>query len=333
MTIRYYSSLDTGAPSLPSNAGQRFLDNLKLILMACLVNGYDSKPAAGWSLGHDHADGFSLSNGEGLINFVSVSHQAVAVYIMESISDGSTALAQGYNRRSGAWFDGQSTSIRHYHYSEYLRTTYQNKHWAVVADERTATLLWLASDTALEPSYYGGGALHFGAYYPSMGGAGFCALGGQESNSAGAWLFYPGYWSGAVLRNPFDGTIAQGAEPKFRAGVVCQISAVQRSNKAQPSPGVLRPVRAGLVGSGAGISGSTSSGAAVHCGLLRGIVADPALSDLYVSKVLPLLGVASPTYLDKLRPVTLPNGKQWVPLYPHYSDLGAFVSLYPADWD
>ena len=27
------------------------------------------------------------------------------------------------------------------------------------------------------------------------------------------------------------------------------------------------------------------------------------------------------------------DGRQWVPLYPHTNDLGAFVSLDPADWE
>ena len=83
MTIRYYSSLDDGAPLLPAVSSQRFIDNLRIVLINCLVTGYASKPGAGWTLAHDHPDGFTLSNGEGYINFVSVNSSNVAIYLLE----------------------------------------------------------------------------------------------------------------------------------------------------------------------------------------------------------------------------------------------------------
>ncbi len=68
MTVRMYSSLDAGAPTLPNLSSQRLIDNLKIVLKACLVDGYGSQAAAGWTVGHEHADGFSLGNGDGFIN-------------------------------------------------------------------------------------------------------------------------------------------------------------------------------------------------------------------------------------------------------------------------
>ncbi|MFD1691232.1 hypothetical protein ACFSHR_05700 [Azotobacter chroococcum] len=66
---------------------------------------------------------------------------------------------------------------------------------------------------------------------------------------------------------------------------------------------------------------------------MRGLIAEPSLSDVYLSKVLAVLGIGSPVWQDKLRPLTLPNGKQWVPAYYSAADLGAFVSLDSADWE
>lgn len=68
MAITHYSSLDAGAPVLSGSVYNR----VKQILLACLVNGYGSKPAAGWTIGHQSADGngFSLGNGDGFINLV-----------------------------------------------------------------------------------------------------------------------------------------------------------------------------------------------------------------------------------------------------------------------
>jgi hypothetical protein len=334
MAITVYSSLDTGAPALPSTAGQRFIDNLKLIFKACLVDGYGSKPAAGWTVGHDHADGFSLSNGEGYINFVSVSNNAVAIYLMETLTSGSAALGVGDNRRSGPWYEGQADTGRHYHSSSYFTSTTVNKHWCLVADNRTVTFQWFGSQANVDQGTSYGGLLHFGAYLPAFGGSGFCALGGSTGSGGTAQMFAStGATPGTMLRNPFDGTVAQGAAPGYRGGVVVETANASLLNKSRLSPLVLRPIRASLMGRGAGISGSTAANSDAHCGLLRGLIAEPSLSDVYLSKVLAVLGIDSPVWQDKLRPLTLPNGKQWVPAYYSAADLGAFVSLDSADWE
>lgn len=44
MTVRIYSSADASAPTLTGEA-----DSLNALLLACLVNGYGAKPAAGWT--------------------------------------------------------------------------------------------------------------------------------------------------------------------------------------------------------------------------------------------------------------------------------------------
>ncbi|TBW40137.1 hypothetical protein E0E54_00740 [Azotobacter chroococcum] len=334
MTITVYSSLDTGAPTLPSTAGQRFIDNLKLIFTACLVTGYGAKPAAGWTVGHDHADGFSLSNGEGYINFVNVTANAVAIYLMETLTSGSAALGVGDNRRSGPWFEGQSDTGRHYHSTSYFTSTTGNKHWCLVADNRTAIFQWFGSQLNVDMGTSYGGLLYFGAYLPAFGGSGFCALGGSTGSGGTVQLFPPNSGaSGTALRNPFDGTVVQGASPGYRGGAVVETSNATMVSKTRLSPAVLRPVRATLMGRGLGLSGSTSSSLDAHCGLLRGVLSEPSMSDALLSKVLPALGISSPVWQDKLRPLTLPNGKQWVPAYYAAADLGTFISLDPADWE
>lgn len=331
MTIRYYSSLDDGAPLLPAVSSQRFIDNLRIVLINCLVTGYASKPGAGWTLAHDHPDGFTLSNGEGYINFVSVNSSSVAIYLLEALTDTSKAEVQGYNRRSGRWSEGSSLAVRHYHYSQRFAGTSANKGWCLVADDKTATLQWLAASTDLDVSAGFGGELHFGRYWPAIGQVGFCALGGADSTTSSPALSNGAY--GTALRNPFDGAIAQG-EPYYRAGLFNETQqTVQRSFLNPSDLPSLRPSRVALVGYGSVLSGSTDARDGRHCGRLRGLLCEPSLSAAYVSKVLPLLGVASPVWQDKLRPLTLPDGRQWVPLYPHTNDLGAFVSLDPADWE
>lgn len=331
MTIRYYSSLDDGAPLLPAVSSQRFIDNLRIVLINCLVTGYASKPGAGWTLAHDHPDGFTLSNGEGYINFVSVNSSTVAIYLLEALTDTSKAEVQGYNRRSGLWSEGSGVAQRHYHYAQGFNGTSDSKGWCVIADSTTVTLQWLGGSTLVDASYRNGAALHFGRYWPAIGGSGLCALGGSHGISGDPRL--SSMPSGTTLRHPFEGIPAQG-EPSYRAGLFAELPlSAQESLISLSGLPVLRPSHVALVGYGAALSGSTSGSSGRHCGRLRGLLCEPSLSAAYVSKVLPLLGVARPTWQDKLRPLTLPDGRRWVPLYPHVYDLGCFVSLDPADWE
>lgn len=327
MTIRYYSSLDDGAPLLPAVSSQRFIDNLRIVLINCLVTGYASKPGAGWTLAHDHPDGFTLSNGEGYINFVSVNSSNVAIYLLEALTDTSKAEVQGYNKRSGLWSDGSGRIERHFYYGPYFQSVYSNKGWGLIADAKTTTLQMLALSISPDADGLSGGALHFGRYWPSLGGVGFCALGG--SHGTGNYPLLSSGPSGTSLRHPFNGAIAQG-EPNYRAGLFNELYRSTQTEINLTGMPALRPSHVALVGWGNMLSGG---GAGRHCGRLRGLLCEPSLSAAYVSKVLPLLGVASPTWQDKLRPLTLPDGRQWVPLYPHTGDLGCFVSLDPADWE
>lgn len=329
MTIRYYSSLDDGAPLLPAVSSQRFIDNLRIVLINCLVTGYASKPGAGWTLAHDHPDGFTLSNGEGYINFVSVNSSNVAIYLLEALTDTSKAEVQGYNRRSGLWSEGGAQPQRHLHNGSSFAGGSNPKGWCVVADDKTVTLQWLGATLAVDAGGYNGAAIYFGRYFPVAGGVGFCALGGSHSSGV---PHLSRYESGSSLRNPFDGAIAQG-EPRYRAGLFSDSNQSDQTTLNLAGLTLLRPSRVVLIGFGNGLSGSTSITTGRNSGRLRGLLCEPSLSAAYVSKVLPLLGVASPTWQDKLRPLTLPDGRQWVPLYPHTGDLGCFVSLDPADWE
>jgi hypothetical protein len=333
MTVRFYSSLDTGAPALPSVSSQRLIDNLRLIFMACLVNGYDVKPGAGWTMAHDHADGFTLSNGAGYINFVHNAINGVAVYLLESLTDTSAALVTGYNRRSGPWYEGQVETGRHYYRANYFIGTYTNKLWSLVADERTVTFLCHANSSSLDADTSSSAALHFGEYLSPLGTPGFCALGGITSAGVVAYLFTPNIFAGTVLRNPFTGLVDQGGAPGYRASGCRETGSGVVESRPRMVLNRLRPFRASLLGLGAGVALSTQNSKAAYCGLLRGILVEPSLCETLLSAVFPVVGVAAPSLQDKVKILNLSGGRQWVPLYSHTSDQGAFVSLDPADWE
>jgi hypothetical protein len=326
MTVRFYSSLDTGAPVL---SGTRLIDQVKLVLMACLVNGYGSKSAAGWTVGHEHADGFSLSNGEGFVNFVHQSTGTYAVYIMESITDGSSALAGGYNRRSGPWYDGSSATARQYIYATPF-VSGSNPHWSVVADGKTAILLLGASLTSADAISGASAASHyFGRYLNASGLGGFCSLGGGSGTTTSSKFFSDG--AGMALRHPLTGVVEQGVGASYHAGAGAFGGLTTTSTRAATVLDRVQSARAPLLCYGPGVSGGTSASSAIYGGLLRGVVFEPYLCSGRPSEVFPALGSAN-TWQARVTLIPLSGGREWSPFYGIVSEPGGFVSLDPADW-
>lgn len=334
MAITVYSSLDSGAPAIPNDNSRRLIDNLRLVLKACLVTGYPGKPAAGWSVGHDVANGFSLGNGDGFINFVHSADSTAAIYLMEAITDPTTALAGGLNRRSSHWTDGNASTNRQSLYSFFWGQGAQSKSWVVVADEKTATVMFQYGVSSLDVGVGNQAApLHFGRFYPVVGGVGFCALGGSLSQAGSSRLWSDTEWAGTVLRHPFTNLADQGAAPYYSVYGRSGLSASSSAALSRLMPRVLQAVRAGLACAGTEMSGSTSFSTGVYGGVLRGLLVDPFIGAARLSQVLPAIGVASPTVADRLRPLTLGGGRQVLPLYPRTDDTGGFVSLSAADWE
>lgn len=333
MTIHIYSSLDTGAPILPNLSSQRLIDNLRIVLTACLVYGYGAKAPAGWTLGHNHADGFSLTNGEGVLNLVHAEDYSVYVYLMDAITDGSTALAAGLNRRSGYWTDATTNRYRHSLRCHGFYTTRVNKWWAVVADEKTFILSFGGYTTSASDSSGYHALFYAGRFYPMAGGVGFAALGGYVSSGTnGPPNFFNnlGASTGTCLRNPRTGLIDQG-EAQYYASAPTVMSRSATVNRDTPVP-IAMLSRSMLLGYGNVITGSTDSGTTVVCGMLRGVLTDQIASELYLDKMLRAYGVASPNYLDRAAPLDL-GGKMVLPVQAVASDKAALVSLDPADWE
>src|SRR5690554_3548426 len=150
-TPRFYSWDDDGSPgrALSGNLQNR----LKQILVPCLVTGYGSKPGAGWTIGHEHANGFSLINADGnVVNFVSdlpaqapypaISNLSIHIYAAESLTDTSNAIINGVNLCSGTYRKG-IPELANYprHMLGYARETLQQQlsalQWTLVADDKT----------------------------------------------------------------------------------------------------------------------------------------------------------------------------------------------------
>lgn len=330
MPVRHYSSLDVSAPVLSGGLYER----IRTVLLACLVNGYGAKEPAGWTLTHDVSGGFSLSNGDGIINWVmnSVS-DFVGIFIMEAITNPTTALAGGLNRRSAGWAEDSSTE-RAYFWQNNGFNGSSNPYWSVVADEKTVTLL-VGGGTSASPGAAGTGFAHyFGAYINSLGLTGaatFCSLGSGLANQSTHGLGRIAARYGNCLRHPETGLVAQGAAARYGASPAAHWRGTSPASVPTLAPLRLNPVRAALFGHGGSFASNSPEGASI-VGYLRGLISEPSLSGAALPDVLRLFGKPN-VWQSRVQALDLPGDHKWVPIFPNNNELGFFVSLDPADWE
>lgn len=167
-----YRSTDPGTPAWPANgsfAGAKFLMD---VLKACLVTGYGSKSPAGWSLVYEDTTAnkhrLALSNGNGVVEFVTWAQGAVGVYIWDSItapgfgaigdSPYSDVVSDGINGWGGALspVTGATTDMVVQLYTlpnTASNNTNNNVGWTVFADDKSCWLLfhYLPGSTSAKP--------------------------------------------------------------------------------------------------------------------------------------------------------------------------------------
>ena len=341
MAVTLYTSEDAGAPNL---SGAQATGRLKQLLLACLVNGYGSKPAAGWTLGHQSSDqkGFSLYNGDGYVNFVQhTDAMYCAVYIMDSLTPGTTAaFAAGVNRRSGPWGAGSTSTLdRQWLNLAALMDDFaaSQRFWAVVADEKTFYLLlgvdMYSGGSAATLNNYLQGIVGVGKYINGLGLSGpasFGSFGGAYFNSAPG-LGFTGAYTSTLLRNPFTGLAAQGSMPSVAArGFSYQAGSRVIFNSTELRPGRLSLGPVSVFCRGAGLNRGTDSDS--PCGYLRGVFNDALLSGLELVDVYRALALPPMTWAAFRTPITLPGGKAVLPVAFADSDRCHFISLDAADW-
>lgn len=226
---RFYSWDDDG--SIGRGLTGNLQNRLKQILVACLVTGYGDKPAAGWTLEHEHENGFTLSNGDGYVNFVSnlpanppypAMVQVIHIYCAESITDTSSAIIDGANLCSGSFrkdspelnnFPRHTTGV----VSGFLSTQLSTLNWVLVADDKTFTLNCSSVGALSNPGSYSS-TLHVGAISLDNSITGnFGALGGDILNysvsNASTYAFSRGYTFPRDLSTGLAQLTETGAEP------------------------------------------------------------------------------------------------------------------------
>ena len=356
MPLTVYTHFDAGAPTL---SGTTALSKMRAVLKACLVDGYGDKPAAGWTMPHDVSGGFSLSNGDGVVSFTvrATDQNQLDIYVMESITDASTKIPSGVNRRSGVWSDLENAGSSVRHYLNFSRPSSQGgfnytlhgHKWTVVADEKTciAYLYGLNSSGQVQEfvnSSSSSASIYIGKYWPYSGALDgpetFIANGGdRHTNSSGGGFNYIAYSPSntsllnvSLLRNPLTGTQTLGSA--LMLGVT--------ANKNEPSAGTepLTPIpdrlcfsRLRLRGVGSNLNGATSAGLNSGLGTLRGVVVENDLSYATPQSWLGALsGKPTAAIPEVFAGIDLPGGVKAVPLFYGVYNPSRFVLADPAFW-
>lgn len=231
-TPRFYSWDDDGSPG--RNLSGNNQNRLKQILVPCLVTGYGDKPGAGWTLEHEHANGFTLSNGHNYINFVSnlpamtpypaMNSYVVHIYAAESLTDTSGAIIDGANLCSGTFRKGipeDSRFPRHLlgYVSRPLDSQVTTLQWTLVADDKTFTLN-CSSSSSIDSA--GSGPNYAFTFYAGEANldahvtGNFVALGGDigsYNSSPNIYALGKGYTAPIDLFSSLAQTVNVGSEP------------------------------------------------------------------------------------------------------------------------
>lgn len=241
---QWYSSKDAGLPAFYINTAsslQRF-NNYKLIFKACLVNGYGSRPAAGWTLVDEGDQFLVLRNAAG--NYFTISsgyyvnntnlgyHGVFRVFLHATYTGmGATGIPQGQGVVSGT--AGSATLPVYFGTDLFYWNT--NTRWVLLADDRTfifTMLPFISAATSITgtniDNQNGNGTLYVGA---DLGGSHIAAGGYRAAtpNTIQLTLYFDRL-SFTTLRNPKTGLLVD------TAGITAWFDGIINSTVVYTSP-------------------------------------------------------------------------------------------------
>lgn len=285
MAIRIYHHLDAGAPTPTASSNPATLakfTNLANVLKACLVNGFGSNVAAGWTLVAEGPLFLVLrpASGAGYVTFsceyafsaVATNYNGMRVYLSATYTGMLNGVPQGAGVVTGQ--AAGNTTPHYYHYTNIWATTTQLG-WVMVADENTFNLQ-LTGTFYLGTGYYDAhldtdancGATFIHCGLDSAGNL-IAAGGSNTAPSAGANTQYS-YFKDiefTTLRNPSTGLLVDTGGINARVQALRLASAVYYSTVFSQGELELSRVR------------WQANGAAA--GYLRGVAIEPSMISGY----------------------------------------------------
>lgn len=214
-----YNKTDPGAPALgTSSTGAR--EAFKTVLKACLVYGYDGKPAAGWTLAAEDTYHLILCNAKqtGYICFTFYSgHDFVRVTLAATFTGVANDVITGAGVKTGLAANNASP--------QWLRVanlTYTAQYsWAVVADGDSVLMTWYHYSGTNGTDYINMTAPNFPGFSLAFGedsAGNFIALGGQNTSSYSSAYNYIGSTGFTSLRDPATGFLVDTGSLSVRVG-------------------------------------------------------------------------------------------------------------------
>lgn len=266
-----YHRDQVGAPALVYQASQYVVAHftaLKTIMKACLVSGYGSQPAAGWSLIAEGTDYIVLRNGSGsgYVCFSWVGGQTT-VYLAETYTGMSGNVMMGDGLKTGA-----STSNANPQRLTSVATVYgtASTTWSMVADSKSFVLALAAriSPTAAE---LGSTAVNGNApvtlYVGEDSNGHFIAIGGINTSSLAPTLDLGNFDAAGFtsLKNPANGLLVDTGFLEIELpGFMTTGTQYTHTSKTLLAEVALCP--------------ATWAGGGVYAGKLRGICWSPLLA-------------------------------------------------------
>lgn len=192
MTVRYYLSTDPSAPTLAYNVAGSMIG----VLDACLVNGYGSRTAAGWTKPYSGTNLAVYRQGAGPMRYLDVSDTGTG--------SSSFATVRGYESMSGTGTgtDPFPTVVQAATPQWYKGYTTNTTAWVVVADEKAfylyiltsggfTSLVFFGEPNTIDPADAFATQLIFAATTINNSTQGAAAL----MKTDGSFTVSPGHWS------------------------------------------------------------------------------------------------------------------------------------------
>lgn len=262
MAVTIYRHSDSGAPALPSSSSYEGAGWYMDVLKACLVTGFGSKAAAGWSMVYEDTTAnkrrMAISNGNGVLEMITRGSAGLGFVIWDSITTPGVGAAMddtfadvmsdGVNgwKHEQVAAPGADSETWAGLYTTYFSTSYAAEiGWTVFADDKSAWILFhyppedarseptdpITKGNYQHPQIFIGAAKspdlprsHAGNFFIGYGGVGA----GTATPTSGNHSNLDYLWG---LRTPMDTVPSPGNNPEFD-----WLSFTTEQNKYIPNP-------------------------------------------------------------------------------------------------
>ncbi|XEG73338.1 hypothetical protein QA447_03565 [Pseudomonas sp. abacavir_1] len=279
-----YRRSDTGSPTYSFASGYQYYFNaIKEVLKGCLVNGYNNKPGAGWTLVAEGAQYLILRNGTQsgylCLSWSNTGYFRAQITLAETYTGVANNIITGDGVKTGVAANNASPQAIAF---QYIANVSAYHDWYVIADERTF-VFQMAGFYNASAGVLLDGSSQVMLYGGEDSAGNFIAMGGQNNGVVNANNYFSasGFTS---LRDPATGLLVDVGS----LAVITPSLSLTMGSPAMPALSVAELVPVRWYGGG------------VEAGRLRGLAQVPALMAVTVDKSAPALGMSGTLTVSRL---------------------------------